>query len=103
MQAVLDHVSACRSISQQLGGGVAGGGMAGVPKDPIPSLLVLYEFEAKLLLSQHELHGLLDRALHIPSVEAKTMETMAALCMRTQVSGEEYKRAWHFMHVLKDI
>lgn len=82
MQAVLDHVSACRSISQQLGGGVVNG-----PKDPVPSLLVLYEFEAKLLLGQHELRGLLDRAINIPSIEAKTMETMAALCVRTQGSG----------------
>ena len=83
MQSVLDHVSACHSISQQLGGGVSNS-----PKDPIPSLLVLYEFEAKLLLSQQELHSLLERAMHIPSIEAKTMETMAALCVRMQGSGD---------------
>jgi hypothetical protein len=84
MQAVLNHVSACRSISQHLGGGVVNS-----PVDPVPSLLVLYEFEAKLVLGQQELHGLLDRAMHIPSIEAKTMETMAALCMQTQGSGND--------------
>ena len=82
MQTVLDHVSACRSISQKLKGGVVNR-----PEDPIPSLLVLYEFEAKLVLSQQELRGILERTMHIPFTEAKTMETMAALCIQTQGSG----------------
>lgn len=81
MQSVLDHVSACHSINQQLGMGVVNA------KDPTSSLLALYEFEAKLVLDQPELHGLLDRIIHIPSVEAKTLETIAALCIRAQNSG----------------
>lgn len=93
MQAVLDHVSTCRSISQQLGGGDIG-----APKDPVPSLLVLYEFEANLLLNQHELHGLLQRALHIPSVEAKTLETIVALCVCTQGSDESINVAVEALH-----
>ena len=82
MQSALDHVSTCRSISQHVG--VVS---SNSPKDPIPSLLVLYEFEANMVLCPHELRGLLERALHIPSVEAKTLETMAALCMQTHNSG----------------
>lgn len=90
MRSALDHVSTCRSISQQLEIGV----VSNSPKDPIPSLLVLYEFEANMVLCPHELHGLLERALHIPSVEAKTLETMAALCMQTHNSGNYIISSW---------
>lgn len=83
MQSVLEHVSICHSISEQLGVGVTT-----APKDPTPSLLALYEFEAKLQLGHPELHGLLERVTCIPSIEAKTLETMAALCMRTHNAGD---------------
>ena len=83
MQAVMDHVSMCRSISQQLEGCVVG-----TPKNSVPLLLTLYEFESKLLLNHHELHSSLERALHIPSIDAKALETMAALCVHAKSSGK---------------
>ena len=81
MKRVLDHVSTCHSIAQQIGAGAIN------CKDPTPSLLALYDFEAKLVLNPAELNGVLERVSHIPSVEAKTLETMAALCICTQNSG----------------
>ena len=82
MQCVLEHVSTCHSIGQQLTADAPGHF-----KDPTPSLLALYEFEAKLVLSHTELRTLLEQVVHIPSVEAKTLETMAALCMRSGSTG----------------
>lgn len=64
--------------------------MARAPKDPTPSLLLLYEFEAKLLLGHSDLQGLLDKVSQLPSVEAKTLETMAALCVRVPPTGEAF-------------
>ena len=82
MQSVLEHVSTCHSVSQQLGLDTASH-----PKDPTPSLLALYEFEAKLLLGGGELGVLLERVVQLPHVEAKTLETMAALCIRSGDTG----------------
>ena len=80
MKNVLDCVSTCHSITQQSGGSSF--------MDPTPSLLALYEFEATLLLNPAELSSALERVSHIPCVEAKTLETVAALCMLVQNSGK---------------
>ena len=82
MRSVLEHVLTCHSISQQLGLDATSH-----PKDPTPSLLALYEFEAKLVLGHPELRALLEQVVQMPSVEAKTLETMAALCMRSGNTG----------------
>lgn len=87
MQAVLEHVSTCQTISQQLGGFATGD-----PKDPIPLLLLLFEFESKLVLNPGGLNNSLEKALHIPSIDAKTLETMAALCS-AHSSGTNTKQA----------
>lgn len=83
MKSVLEHVSTCHSISQQLGTD-----NTNHPKDPTPSLLALYEFEAKLLLGHRDLHAILERVVQSPSVETKTLETIAALCMRSGDTGQ---------------
>lgn len=80
MKRVLDHVSVCRSLSQQLGTNLS-------LKDPTSSLMALYDFEAKLLLSPAELDEILEQVSQNPCAEAKTLETMAALCICTQNSG----------------
>ena len=56
-------------------------------KDPTLSLLLLYEFEAKLMLDPSDLKGLLERVSQLPCVEAKTFETMTALSVRAPPSG----------------
>lgn len=82
MKNVLDCVSKCRTSIQLLG--------TRDIKDPSLSLLALYDFEATLLLNPSELSSALERVAHIPSVEAKTFETVAALCVLQQNSGITY-------------
>ena len=50
--------------------------------DPTPSLLALYEFEAKLELGHSALDSSLAQITALPGLETKTMETIAALCVR---------------------
>lgn len=59
--------------------------MGGVrdPSDPTHSLLALYEFEAKLKLGHQDLDNILEQITKLPSVEPKTFETIAALCVRS--------------------
>ncbi len=72
---VLDHVFKCRGICKQLG-------LSNAASDPTPSLLSLYEFEAKLELGANDLDSMLAHISSLPGLEAKTLETMAALCVR---------------------
>ena len=60
-------------------------GMGGVrdPSDPTHSLLALYEFEAKLKLGHQDLDNILEQITKLPSVEPKTFETVAALCVHS--------------------
>lgn len=55
--------------------------------DPTHSLLVLYEFEAKLALGHQDLDAMVDRVAKIPGVEPKTFETLAALAIRGSSSS----------------
>ena len=59
--------------------------MGGVidPSDPTHSLLALYEFEAKLKLGHQDLDNILEQITKLPSVEPKTFETIAALCVHS--------------------
>ena len=60
-------------------------GMGGVrdPSDPTHSLLALYEFEAKLKLGHQDLDNILEQITKLPSVEPKTFDTVAALCVHS--------------------
>ena len=86
MLSVLEHVTTSNSLHQQLLGQVAGC----AEKDPTPVWLCLYEFEAKLFLGHLDLGEVLDKVASLASMEAKTLETMAALCMRTPPSGSRH-------------
>ena len=78
LESVLENISSCRSICQQLGvGGVSDA------SDPTHSLLALYEFEAKLKLGHQDLDNVLEQTTKLPSVEPKTFETIAAPCVRS--------------------
>lgn len=83
MLAVLDHVSICKSIHQQLLRMTPNL----VPKDPTLAWLCLYEFEAKLFLDHTDIEQVLGKVSALATVEAKTLESMAALCVRGPLSG----------------
>jgi len=68
---VLEHISECRTVCQQLDGGVADS------SDPTFSLLALYEFEAKLHLGHPDLEGVLEKISSTSLTEPKTFETIA--------------------------
>ena len=76
---VLDHISNCHTIHERLVG------MRGEQdsKDHTLMWLGLYEFEAKLFLGHADVDQVLRRISSLPFVEAKTLETMAALCIQT--------------------
>ena len=71
LESVLEHVSGCWAVCQQLDTGVADS------SDPTPSLLALYEFEAKLHLGHPELEGVLERVSSMSLAGPKTFETIA--------------------------
>ena len=79
-KAVLDHISKCRGICKQLG-------MSNATGDPTPSLLALYEFEAKLELHHSDIDSSLTQLSSLPGVDTKTLETVAALCVRCSQPG----------------
>ena len=79
-KAVLDHISKCRGICKQLGISSSAG-------DPTPSLLALYEFEAKLELHHSDIDSSLSQLSSLPGVDTKTLETVAALCVRCSQPG----------------
>ena len=78
LESVLENVGTCRSLCRQIGmGGVSDA------SDPTHSLLALYEFEAKLKLGHQDLDNVLEQITKMPSVEPKTFESIAALCVRS--------------------
>ena len=70
LEEALDHISECRKVCKQL---------TTPPdlSDPTPSLLFLYEFEAKLHLSHPQLGAVLERIMDQDTVDPKTLETIA--------------------------
>ena len=72
---MLDHVSKCRGLYKQLG-------LSSVANDPTPSLIALYEFEAKLELGHNDIDSMLAHISTQPSLDTQTLETMASLCVR---------------------
>ncbi|KAF7228483.1 testis-expressed protein 11 isoform X1 [Nothobranchius furzeri] len=51
------------------------------PSDPTESLLLLYEFETRAKLNDTKVEVILESVLELENVEAKVLETMAALAM----------------------
>ncbi|XP_061786468.1 testis-expressed protein 11 isoform X4 [Nerophis lumbriciformis] len=51
------------------------------PKDPTDTLLLLYEFEARSKLNDPKVESVLESILELEHVEAKVLETIAALAM----------------------
>ncbi len=47
-----------------------------------PSLLPLYEFEAKLELGATDIDSMLSHMSSVPGLDANALETVAALCVR---------------------
>ena len=84
MVKVLEHVSSGRAVHDQL---IEISGESD-SKDPALVWLVLYEFEAKLLLGHSDIDSVLHGVCALPAVEAKTLETMAALSIQAS-SGRE--------------
>ena len=82
LEAVLEHVSECRTVCQQLEGGVADS------SDPTFSLLALYEFEAKLHLGHPDLEGVLERVSSMSLTEPKTFETIAGRALPSMPSTD---------------
>jgi len=97
MVKVLDSVSTGRAVHDQLIG------ISGEldSKDPTLVWLALYEFEAKLLLGHSDIDSALQSVCALPAVEAKTLETMAALSIRTP-SGKEINLAMHLAYILDE-
>jgi len=92
---VLEHVLKCRDLCKQLG-------LSSVPSDPTPSLLALYEFEAKLELGYTDIDSMLEQISILPALDTKILESVAALCVRcsqTNMAVEALKLA--IQHHLK--
>lgn len=51
-----------------------------------PSLLPLYEFEAKLELGATDMDSMFSHMSSLPGLDASTLETVAALCVRCSKS-----------------
>ena len=73
-ETVLEHVSECRAICQRLGRAPAPSDSS---SDPTPSLLSLYEFEARLHLGHPNLETVIEDVSKVPGTEPKTFETIA--------------------------
>ena len=87
MVRVLDHVTTCRAIHERL----LEVNDDHDSKDPTLVWLGLYELEAKLLLGHSDVGHVVHKVSALPSVEPKTLETMAALCIRAPSSGRWYR------------
>lgn len=61
--------------------------MSNAISDPTPALLALYEFEAKLELGHTDMDSQLAHISSLPGLETKTLETIAALCVRCSQPG----------------
>ena len=71
LEQVLNHVSECRSICQQIGT------RTNDPNDPTTSILCMYEYEAKHQLGHPDSQSVLDQLTSHPSPDPKTFETIA--------------------------
>ncbi|XP_051810903.1 testis-expressed protein 11 [Acanthochromis polyacanthus] len=71
----LEHIQICWEICKTL---KASGSF---PVDPTDSLLLLYEFEARAKLNDPKVETILESVLELENVEAKLLETIAALAM----------------------
>ncbi|XP_028272369.1 testis-expressed protein 11 [Parambassis ranga] len=71
----LEHIQICWEIWRTL---KASGSF---PMDPTDTLLLLYEFEARAKLNDPKVETVLESVLELENVEAKVLETMAALAM----------------------
>ena len=84
MVKVREHVSSGRAVHDQL---IEISGESD-PKDLALVWLVLYKFEAKLLLRHSDIDSVLHGVCALPAVEAKTLEMMAALSIQVSSGGE---------------
>ncbi|KAI4818716.1 hypothetical protein KUCAC02_004018 [Chaenocephalus aceratus] len=71
----LEHIQICWEVWKTL---KASGSF---PKDPTDTLLLLYEFEARAKLNDPKVETVLESVLELEHVEAKVLETIAALAM----------------------
>uniref|UniRef100_A0A3Q1BR16 Protein ZIP4 homolog n=1 Tax=Amphiprion ocellaris TaxID=80972 RepID=A0A3Q1BR16_AMPOC len=71
----LEHIQICWEIWKTL---KASGSF---PADPTDSLLLLYEFEARAKLNDPKVETIVESVLELENVEAKVLETIAALAM----------------------
>ena len=72
LKEVLQLINQTKMASSEAGGRGQEAGQAHI-------LLMLYEFEAKLLLGMEGLESLLERLAAVPTVEPKTFETVAGV------------------------
>eukprot|EP00058_Branchiostoma_floridae_P018695 XP_002604184.1 hypothetical protein BRAFLDRAFT_120392 [Branchiostoma floridae] len=78
LKTVILHVDACRETCREIcNSKITDTDCSG---DSTPILLCLYEFEAKAKLGEPDLTQLVDRVMAMPQADAKTLETMAAVC-----------------------
>ncbi|XP_061756256.1 testis-expressed protein 11 [Nerophis ophidion] len=71
----LDLIQSCSEVCKTLKA------TGSFPKDPTDTLLLLYEFEARSKLNDPKVESVLESILEIEHVEAKVLETIAALAM----------------------
>lgn len=74
LEAALSHITECQAICQKL---QVTPPLTFDPCDPTPSLLLLYEFEARLHLGHPDLERLFGGVAEAASTEPKTLETLA--------------------------
>ncbi|XP_046874498.1 testis-expressed protein 11 [Hypomesus transpacificus] len=73
----LEHIQVCWEVWKTL---KASGDFS---KDPTDTLLLLYEFEARTKLNDPRVETVLESVLEMECIEAKVLETLAALAMDT--------------------
>ncbi|XP_054647972.1 testis-expressed protein 11 isoform X3 [Dunckerocampus dactyliophorus] len=71
----LEHIQLCAEVWKTLKA------TGSFPKGPTDTLLLLYEFEARSKLNDPKLESVLESILELEHVEAKVLETIAALSM----------------------
>ncbi|XP_078068175.1 testis-expressed protein 11 [Mustelus asterias] len=74
-----EHIQVCWEIWATLKSTAAGD----VSKDPIETLLLLYEFEARAKLNDPEIENVMEKVLQLQQIEPKTLETLASLAMES--------------------
>nr|XP_057909179.1 testis-expressed protein 11 [Doryrhamphus excisus]XP_057909188.1 testis-expressed protein 11 [Doryrhamphus excisus] len=71
----LEHIQLCAEVWKTLKA------TGSFPRDPTDTLLLLYEFEARAKLNDPKLESVLESILELEHLEAKVLETIAALAM----------------------